>query len=141
MGTMLLMLIGGLFFGLIVFILCEERSLKDADFSDMKGLFTQEIKASESLDKFHTVKYMVIFVVLLSIFNLVVINIILNPNELEWKDMLAYTFMPSLVGSWFILLVKWTYQPIIKLASSFMYGAGFIGASIVAFAITNFILL
>ena len=140
MGTMLLILIGGLFFGLIVFIFCEEKSLSDADFSDMKGLFTQELKASECIDKFHTIRYLVIYFMALLIFDLVVANLILDPNALEWQVVLAYTFMPSLVGSWFILLVKWTYQPVIKLASSFMYGAGYIAAAATSFAITHLIL-
>ena len=61
-------------------------------------------------------------------------------NGFGLQEILAYTFIPSLVGSWVILLVKWTYQPVIKLASSFMYGAGFIGASSVAFLITYIIL-
>ena len=141
MGTMLLILTGGLFFGLIVFFICEEKSLKDADFSDMKGLFTQELKAVDSLKKFQTIKYLVVYFIALVIFDLVIINLVLDPNALEWSVVLAYTFMPSLVGSWFILLVKWTYQPVIKLASSFMYGAGYIAAAAISFGVTHFILI
>ena len=141
MGTMLLILTGGLFFGLIVFFICEEKSLKDADFSDMKGLFTQELKAVDSLKKFQTIRYLVIYFIALVVFDLVIINLVLDPNALEWSIVLAYTFMPSLVGSWFILLVKWTYQPVIKLASSFMYGAGYIVAAAISFGVTHFILI
>ena len=141
MGTMLLILTGGLFFGLIVFFICEEKSLKDADFSDMKGLFTQELKAVDSLKKFQTIRYLVVYFIALVVFDLVIINLVLDPNALEWSIVLAYTFMPSLVGSWFILLVKWTYQPVIKLASSFMYGAGYIVAAAISFGVTHFILI
>ena len=48
----------GLLFGLVVFIFCEEMSLENANFSDIKGLFTEELKVSECLDEFNTVRYM-----------------------------------------------------------------------------------
>lgn len=140
MGTMLLVMAAGLAFGLIVFFICEEKSLQDADFSDMKGLFTQELQATACLEQFQTIRYFLIYLGLLLIFDLLIANLVFIPNDFAIKEILAYTFIPSLVGSWIILLVKWTYQPVIKLASSFMYGAGFIGASTIAFAITYFIL-
>lgn len=139
MGTMLLVMAAGLTFGLIVFFICEEKSLKDANFSDMKGLFTQELQASACIGQFQTVRYLLIYLVLLLIFDLVIANLVFLPNKFAIQEILAYIFIPSLVGSWIILLVKWTYQPVIKLASSFMYGAGFIGASSIAFGITYFI--
>ena len=140
MGTILLVMAAGLTFGLIVFFICEEKSLKNADFSDMKGLFTQELQASAAVGQFQTVRYLLIYLVILLVFDLVIANLVFLPNEFALREILAYTFIPSLVGSWIILLVKWTYQPVIKLASSFMYGAGFIGASSIAFAITYLIL-
>lgn len=141
MGTMLLLIGGGLFFGLVVFIFCEEMSLKNANFSDMKGLFTEELKVSECLDEFNTVRYMALFIVVLFAFDLALANLVFVPRGFGALEMLSYIFVPSLLGSWIILLVKWTYQPIIKLASSFMYGAGFIGAAAVAFGLTNFVLV
>ena len=138
---MLLLIGGGLFFGLVVFIACEEMSLKNANFSDMKGLFTEELKVSECLDEFNTVRYMALFIVVLFAFDLALANLVFVPRGFGALEILAYVFVPSLLGSWIILLVKWTYQPIIKLASSFMYGAGFIGAAAVAFGLTNFVLV
>ncbi|QSZ42575.1 hypothetical protein GJV85_10800 [Sulfurimonas aquatica] len=142
MGTMLLTLGAGLFFGLIVFFTCEEKSLKDADFSDMKGLFTQELKATECIGQFQTIRYMLIYFISLVIFDLMIIHFVYVPNELfALKEVaLAYTFIPSLLGSWVILLVKWTYQPVIKLASSFMYGSVFIAASVIAYVLSYLII-
>lgn len=140
MGTLLLVMAAGLVVGLAVFFICEERSLKDADFSDMKGLFTEELKAAECVGQFQTVRYILIYVVVLFAFDMAIANLIFLPNEFALTEVLAYTFAPSLVGSWIILLVKWTYQPVIKLASSFMYGAGYMGAASTAFFITYFII-
>ncbi|MDF1874386.1 hypothetical protein JHD48_01405 [Sulfurimonas sp. SAG-AH-194-I05] len=142
MDNMLLMMLtlgGGLLFGLIVFIICEEKSLKDADFSDMRGLFTAERKISDCAGEFNTVRYLGIYFVLMLAFDLVLANVVFVPNNLGLMEMLGYTFAPALIGSWIILLVKWTYQPIIKLVSSFMYGSVYIGASILSFGITHFI--
>lgn len=136
---MLLILGGGLIFGLLVFFACEEMSLKHANFSDMRGLFTEELKISECLQEFNTIRYLALYVFILLIFDLILANMLFVPKGLGLLEMAGYTFAPSLIGSWIILLVKWTYQPVIKLASSFMYGAGFIGAAIVAFAITNLV--
>jgi hypothetical protein len=140
MGTLLLVLGAGLFFALVVFFICEEKSLKDADFSDMKGLCTTELNPKECMGKFDTVKYMVIYVIALLIFDLIIANLVFLPNNFGLTEILLFTFVPSLVGSWVILLVKWTYQPVIKLISSFMYGGGYMGAAIVAFSITYLLL-
>jgi len=138
MGLLLLSLGSALVFALIVFFICEEKSLKNANFSDMKGLFTEELKPSECIGQFHTIKYMFVYGVLLVLFDLLIAKNVFIPNNFTTTDIMAYTFVPSLIGSWIILLVKWTYQPVIKLVSSFMYGAGFITSAIFAFAITYF---
>jgi len=136
MGLLLISLACALVFGLTVFFICEEKSLTNANFSDMKGLFTEELKFSECIGEFHTVRYMFAYVVLLFLFDLVIAQTVFIPNGFGLAEIMAYIFMPSLVGSWLILLVKWTYQPVIKVISSFMYGAGYIGAATFAFAIT-----
>ena len=140
MGTLLLALGGALVLALVVFFVCEEKSLKDADFSDMKGLCTTELDPKECMSKFDTVKYMFIYIAVLFIADLVVANTIFKANEFGLTEVLLYTFVPSLVGSWLILLIKGKYQPVMKLASSFMYGAGYMGASILAFVISFLVL-
>jgi ABC-type sugar transport system permease subunit len=138
---MLMIAIGVGFFGsIIIFFIAEEMSLKDADFSDMKCLVTQELSMDECLSKYSTIKYMVMYVVAVFIIGLLVSTQLFIPNEFGLGFLMAYVFLPSLIGSLIILLVKWKFQPIIKLISSFMYGAGYMGASAFAVAITHLFL-
>ena len=136
MGMLLISLASCLVFALVVFFICEEKSLTNANFSDMKGLFTQELKFSECVGEFSTVKYMLVYGAILFFFDMIIAQTVFIPNGFGIAEIMAFIFVPSLVGSWLILLVKWTYRPVIKVISSFMYGAGFIGAAVFAFAIT-----
>lgn len=133
MGTIMLLMGGGLFFSLLVFFVCEEKSLKDADFSDMKCMVTEEVEVSKCFEQFQTIRHISIYFVLMVIFDALIAQFIYLPNGFGMLEIMAYTFIPSLMGSGLILLVKWTYQPVIKLISSFMYGSIFMGASVVAF--------
>jgi len=133
MGTIMLLMGGGLFFALLVFFVCEEKSLKDANFSDMKCLVTEEVEVSKCFEQFQTVRYIAIYFVAMVIFNGLIAHFVYLPNGFGMLEIMAYTFVPSLMGSGIILLVKWTYQPVIKLISSFMFGSIFMGASATAF--------
>lgn len=115
------------------FFVCEEKSLKDADFSDMKCMVTEEVEVSKCFEQFQTIRHISIYFVLMVIFDALIAHFIYLPNGFGLLEVLVYTFIPSLMGSGLILLVKWTYQPVIKLISSFMYGSIFMGASAVAF--------
>jgi len=133
MGTIMLLMGGGLFFALLVFFICEEKSLKDANFSDMKCLVTEEVEVSRCFEQFQTIRYIAIYFVAMVLFDGLIAHFVYLPNGFGILEIMAYTFVPSLMGSGIILLVKWTYQPVIKLISSFMFGAIFMGASAVAF--------
>ena len=138
---MLIIAIGIGFFGsIIIFFIAEELSLKDSDFSDIKDAFTQEISLDESLSKYGTIKYMAMYVVFVFFIGFLVSTQILIPNGFGLGFSMAYVFLPSLIGSLIILLVKWRFQPLLKLISSFMFGAGYIGASGFAVAITHLFL-
>ena len=136
MGTILLLIGGALFVALITFILVEEKSLKDANFSDMKGLFTEERTVNQCMTEFNTVGYMVKYFALILIINAIISITQFMPNDFGLKEILAYTFIPAFVGSAIILLVKWTYQPVIKVISAMMYGFSYIVATSLAFAFT-----
>ncbi|MDA7817467.1 hypothetical protein N9A28_04705 [Sulfurimonas sp.] len=136
MGIVMLLVGGGLMFSLLVFFTCEEKSLKDANFSDMKCMVTKEVGVTECFSQFNTIRYLGIFFITLIFFNSLVANYVAIPNGFGMKEILAYTFVPSLLGSCIILLVKWTYQPVMKLISSFLYGATFIAASVIVFSTT-----
>ena len=135
MGTIMLVIGAGLLISLIIFFVFEEKSLKNANMSDMKCLVTEEVNISECFETYNTVRYMFYYFVSVFILaGLVAINVYI-PNNFGLGEVLAYTFIPSLLGSLIILLVKWRYQPMIKLISSFMYGGGYIGATGLAFAL------
>lgn len=134
---MLMIAIGIGFFGsIIIFFIAEEMSLKDSNFSDIKDVFTQEISLDESLKKYGTIKYMALYIMVVCIIGFFVATQILIPNGFGLGFSMAYVFLPSLIGSLIILLVKWRFQPLLKLVSSFMFGAGYIGASAFSVAAT-----
>jgi hypothetical protein len=78
---------------------------------------------------------MFFYFVAVFIFSLVVVNMVHIPNHFGLGEVLASVFIPSAIGSLLILLIKWRFQPMIKLISSFMFGAGYISATSFAFAI------
>jgi len=139
MGTLMLAIGAGLFYNMIVFYICEEKSLKNADLSDMKCLVKEEVDMSECFEKYNTLQYMLIYLVSAFIFAALVAHFFLIPAGVDIAGMMAYAFIPSMIGSLLILLVKWRYQPFIKLASSFMYGSGYMTATGLALALLHFV--
>lgn len=140
MGMLMIAIGIGFFSSIIIFFIAEELSLKDSDFSDIKDAFTQEISLDESLSKYGTIKYMAMFMIAVFIIGLLVSTQIFIPNHFPLGFLMAYVFLPSLIGSLIILLIKWRFQPLLKLLSSFMFGAGYIGASAFAVAVTHLFL-
>ncbi len=140
MGMLMIAIAIGYFGSIIAFLIMEEMSLKDSDFSDIKDAFTKELSLDESLSKYGTVKYMAMYVAIVAIIGLVVSTQILIPNGFGLGFDMAYVFLPALIGSLIILLVKWRFQPLLKLISSFMFGAGYIGASAFAVAASHLFL-
>jgi hypothetical protein len=140
MGMLMIAIAIGYFGSILVFLIMEEMSLKDSDFSDIKDAFTKELSLDESLSKYGTIKYMAMYVVVVGIIGLVISAQILIPNGFGLGFNMAYVFLPALIGSLIILLVKWRFQPLLKLISSFMFGAGYIGASAFAVAASHLFL-
>jgi len=140
MGMLMIAIAIGLFGSIITFFIMEEMSLKDADFSDIKDAFTKELSLDESLAKYGTVKYMTMYVAIVFIIGILVSTQILIPAELGLGLLMAYVFLPSLIGSLVILLIKWRFQPLLKLISSFMFGGGYMAASAFAIAVTHLLL-
>jgi len=139
MGTLMLAIGAGLLYNMIVFYICEEKSLKDANFSDMKCLIKEEVDVSECFETYNTVQYMLYFLFSAAIFAGFVTHFFLIPSGVDLAGLMAYVFIPSLLGSLLILLVKWRFQPFIKLVSSFMYGSGYMTATGIAVAFVYFI--
>ena len=136
---MLMIAIGIGFFGsIIIFFIAEEMSLKDADFSDIKDACTaDELKLNDLLGQYATIKYMAMYIIVVFIIGTLVSTQLLIPNHFSLGFLMAYVFLPSMIGSLIILLVKWRFQPLLKLISSFMYGAGYMSGSAFALAVTH----
>ncbi len=128
MGMLMISIAVGYFVGFAIFLWMEELSLKDANFSDMKDVFSEELSLEECSSKFGTVKYMFLFGVMVFILAVLVAKFLM-PQPLELYSILAYMLLPSAIGSLIILLVKWRFQPFIKFVSSFLFGAGYMTAS------------
>ncbi len=131
----MLLMGAGLFFSLFVFFICEEKSLRDANFSDMKCIITEKVEVSKCFEQFQTIRYIITYFLILVVFDTLIANFVYLPQGFGLVEVLIYTFVPPLIGSGVILLIKWTYQPIIKLISSFMFGSIFMGASATAFGL------
>ena len=138
---MLITAIGiGFLASIITFFIVEEMSLKDSNFSDIKDAFTKELSLDESLAKYGTVKYMTMYVAVVFIIGILVSTQILIPSGSGLGLLMIYVFLPSFLGSLVILLIKWRFQPLLKLISSFMFGAGYMAASAFALAVTHLFL-
>ena len=138
MGMLMIAIAIGFFGSIIIFFIAEELSLKDADFSDIKDACTaEELNLGGLLNQYGTIKYMALFIVAVFIIGYLVSSQIMIPNHFSLGYAMAYVFLPSMIGSLIILLVKWRFQPLLKLISSFMFGAGYIGASAFAVAVTH----
>ena len=140
MGMLMIAIGIGFFASIIIFFIAEEMSLKDADFSDIKDVFTEELNLNDLVGKYATIKYMALYIIAVFMIGLLVSIQILIPSGFSLGFLMAYVFLPSLIGSLIILLVKWRFQPLLKLISSFMFGAGYIGASAFAVAIAHLFL-
>ena len=139
MGTLMLAIGAGLFYNIIIFFICEEKSLKNADLSDMTCLVKEEVDMSECFEKYNTFQYMLFYLASAFIFAFIVAKFFLLPSGADLAGLMAYVFIPSMIGSLLILLVKWRYQPLIKLISSFMYGSGYMTATGIAVALVYFL--
>jgi len=138
MGMLMIAIGIGFFASIIVFFIAEELSLKDANFSDIKDACTaEELNLNGLLGEYGTVKYMALYIVAVFIIGYLISTQILIPNHFSLGFLMAYVFLPSMIGSLIILLVKWRFQPLLKLISSFLFGAGYMSASAFAVAITH----
>ncbi|RUM64411.1 MAG: hypothetical protein DSZ04_02220 [Sulfurimonas sp.] len=98
MGILLIALGSALVFGLVIFFICEEKSLTNADFSDMKGLFTEELKLSECIGQFNTIGYMILYAVAMLFFDVIMFHFVLTPDSFGAAAMLASCFIWFMVN-------------------------------------------
>lgn len=135
MGTLLITIVIALFVAMATFIYCEEHSLKDAELSDLHLVCTKEVDMSSVFERYNTIRYLAIYGAVVFLMAGIVAYFIFVPKGYGLAESMAYVFFPSLFGSLAILLVKWRFQPFIKLVSSFFYGSIYMAASALAFAL------
>jgi len=136
MAMLMIAIAVGLFGSIITFFIAEEMSLKDANFSDMKCLITEELSINECMNTYNTIKYMFLYFIAVFMLGILISTQILIPNGLGLAEIMAYVFLPSVIGSLIILLIKWKFQPLLKIISSFLFGAGYMTASALSIALT-----
>ena len=76
MGTVMLLIGGGLIFSLVVFFICEEKSLKDIKFSDMKCMMKEEVAVFKCFEEFQTIRYIVSYFLALLVFDVLIANFV-----------------------------------------------------------------
>jgi len=139
MGTMLITIIIALFVAMGTFIYSEERSLKDAELSDLHLVCTKEVDMSTVFERFNTIRYLSMYGFVTFLMAGIMAYFVYVPNKYGLAEVMAYVFFPSMFGSLAILLVKWRFQPFIKLVSSFFYGSIYMSSSALAFALVYLI--
>ena len=135
MGTLLITISVAFAVAFVTFIVCEEKSLKNADLSDLKLVCTEEVNISSVFEQYNTIRYLATYGFIVFLMAIIVAYFVFVPRGYGLAEVMAYVFFPSMFGSLAILLVKWRFQPFIKLASSFFYGSIYMAASALGMAV------
>ena len=126
-------------YSLIIFFLCEEKSLRHKKLSEMKCIEYDAMKVHVCLEKYQTFRYAGYYFVSVLIFTIIIARLSFVKHQLGLPEVLSYIFLTALIGSTFILLFKWKKDLLIKVFSSFMFGSIFIAASAIGFAVSYLI--
>ena len=129
----------GLIYSLIIFYLCEEKSLKHKKLSELKQIEYDVEKVFVSFEKYQTLRYAGYYFLSVLIYTLIIGKITFVAHHLGLLEVLSYTFLTALLGSTYIILFKWRKDLLIKIFSSFMYGSIFIAATGIGFALVYLI--
>ncbi len=136
MITILPFVLIGLAYSLIIFFICETKSLQHKKECDMRDIQFDTNKVYLCLEEYQTLKYAGIFFVLVVIYTLIIAYLDFIPHKLGLLEVLSYIFITAFLGSLYIVIFKFNKDLIIKIFSSLMYGSIFIVSSSVAFAIS-----
>ena len=126
----------GLIYAIIVFFIVENLSLKHKDSVENECVIYDVNKVYICLEKYQTIKYAIIYLILLAIYASILAIIDFIPKELGLMEVLVYIFTTAFLGSLYILIFKWRKDFIIKIFSSLMFGSLFIAGSAIGFAIS-----
>ena len=126
----------GLIYSLTFFFILEARSVRQNTISDEGSFLDEEYTMREYFKHYDVKKYMFYYFMLLFVLSIFIANLNYIPNGLNMTEILPYLFITPLLGSLFILLLKWNKQPLIRLFSSIMFSVVFIVSTASAFALS-----
>jgi len=126
-------------YSLVMFFICENKSLQHKKITDLKCLEYDVKKVYVCLEKYQTFKYAGIFFILIFIYTLIIAYLDFVPHNLGLIEIIAYIALTAFLGSLYILIFKWNKGVLIKVFSSLMFGSIFIASSAVAFVIAYLI--
>jgi len=129
----------GLAYSLIIFFICEEKSLKKKKLSQAKCIKYDELKVFVCFEEYQTFKYAGYFFVSVFIYAILIAKFSFIQHSLGLVEVISYIGLSAFIGSTYILLFKWRKDLLVKVFSSFMFGAIFIASNILAFGISYLI--
>ena len=124
-----------LIYSLIIFFLCEEKSLKHKKLTELREVEYDPQKVFVALEKYQTLRYAGYYFVAVLVFTLVMAYVAFVKHHLGLLEVISYIFLTAFTGSLIIFLFKWRKNLLIKVFSSFMFGSLFIAASGIGMAI------
>ncbi|RUM74308.1 MAG: hypothetical protein DSZ12_05760, partial [Sulfurovum sp.] len=81
MATVMIAIGVGLFYSLGIFFICEEKSLKNSDLSDIKLIVEEEVDISKFFAEYQTVKYLSYFFIAIFLFAVILANYVYIPHH------------------------------------------------------------
>ena len=126
----------GLAYSLIIFFICEEKSLKNKKLSEENSIKYDVNKVFTCFEEYQTLKYAGYFFIAVFIYTIIIAKFSFIKHNLGLIEIISYIGLSAFIGSLYIILFKWRKDLLVKVFSSFMFGSIFIASNIIAFAIS-----
>ena len=129
----------GLAYSLIIFFICEEKSLKNKKLVKDKCIQYDTSKVFVCFEEYQTLRYAGYFFVSVFIYSILIAKFSFIEHSLKLPEVISYIALSAFIGSAYIILFKWRKDLLVKVFSSFMFGSIFITSSALAFALSYWI--
>jgi len=126
----------GLAFSLIIFFICEEKSLKNKKLAKEMCINYDASKVFVCFEEYNTFKYAGYFFLSVFIYTVLIAKFSFIEHNLGLTEVISYIALTALIGSAYIILFKWKKDLLVKVFSSFMFGSVFIASSTAAFTLS-----
>ncbi len=125
----------GLIYSLVIFFLCEEKSLKQKKLSELQAIEFDVEKVFVAFEKYQTFRYAGYYFAAVLVYTIIIAKLSFVEHHLGLIAVVAYIGLTAFIGSAVIFLFKWKKDLLVKVFSSFMFGSLFIAASGIGFAL------